>query len=214
MRKVAAAAAMLVGTTASALLARETAAPVAFVVMDADSGTILAERDAHKRWPPASMAKMMTVLLAMERVRDGALALDTPGRTSAWASRTGGSQAYLPEGGLRGDGERHPQRPLPDRGRARAPHQAGELRRGGASAERELRHLSGRGARPPRSAGRAGAGRGRQRGERQGDGAGRPPRARQARRGQRRGRRGPHTAPASGAGQAPPATRRHRRPPR
>jgi hypothetical protein len=39
MRKVAAAAAMLVGTTASALLARETAAPVAYVVMDADSRT-------------------------------------------------------------------------------------------------------------------------------------------------------------------------------
>src|SRR5207253_831874 len=57
MRKVAAAAAMLIGTTASALLARETAAPVAYVVMDADSGTILAEHDAHKRWPPASMAK-------------------------------------------------------------------------------------------------------------------------------------------------------------
>src|ERR1051326_4181327 len=46
------------------------AAPVAYVVMDADSGTVLAERDAHKRWPPASMAKMMTVLIAMERVRD------------------------------------------------------------------------------------------------------------------------------------------------
>src|SRR5438046_3733451 len=98
MRKVAAAAAMLVGTTASALLARETAAPVAYVVMDADSGTILAEHDAHKRWPPASMAKMMTVLLAMERVRDGALALDTPVRTSAWASRIGGSQVDRAEG--------------------------------------------------------------------------------------------------------------------
>jgi len=44
------------------------------------------------------MAKMMTVLLAMERVRDGALALDTPVRTSAWASRIGGSQVYLAEG--------------------------------------------------------------------------------------------------------------------
>src|SRR2546425_8566836 len=98
MRKVAAAAAMLVGTTASALLARETAAPVAYVVMDADSGTVRAEHDAHKRWPPASMAKMMTVFLAMERVRDGALALDTPVRTSAWASRIGGSQVYLAEG--------------------------------------------------------------------------------------------------------------------
>src|SRR6266404_1731480 len=98
MRKVAAAAAMLVGTTASALLARETAAPVAYVVMDADSGTVLAERDAHKRWPPASMAKMMTVLIAMERVRDRQLSLEDPVRTSAWASRIGGSQVYLAEG--------------------------------------------------------------------------------------------------------------------
>src|SRR6266576_1623516 len=89
---------MLVGTTARAVLARETAAPVAYVVMDADSGTVLAEHDAHKRWPPASMAKMMTVLIAMERVRDGSLTLDTPVRASAWASRIGGSQVYLAEG--------------------------------------------------------------------------------------------------------------------
>ncbi len=98
MRKVVVAAAMLVGTTARAVLARETAAPVAYVVMDADSGTVLAEHDAHKRWPPASMAKMMTVLIAMERVRDGSLTLDTPVRASAWASRIGGSQVYLAEG--------------------------------------------------------------------------------------------------------------------
>ena len=46
------------------------AGPVAYLLMDAESGTVLAERDAHKRWAPASMTKMMTVLLAMERVRD------------------------------------------------------------------------------------------------------------------------------------------------
>src|SRR5256886_14682378 len=44
------------------------------------------------------MAKMMTVLLAMERVRDGALALDTPVRPWGGASRIGGSQVYLAEG--------------------------------------------------------------------------------------------------------------------
>jgi len=81
MRKVAALAVLI--AAARAVLARETAAPVAYVVMDAESGTILAEHEAHKRWPPASMAKMMTVLVAMERVRDGALSLDTPVRTSA-----------------------------------------------------------------------------------------------------------------------------------
>ena len=73
-------------------------APTAYVVMDADTGTVLAEKDAHKRWPPASMTKMMTVLLAMERVRDKSLALDEPVRASAWASHLGGSQVYLAEG--------------------------------------------------------------------------------------------------------------------
>jgi serine-type D-Ala-D-Ala carboxypeptidase (penicillin-binding protein 5/6) len=98
MRKTVLAVAMLVGATARAALARETAAPVAYVVMDADGGTVLAERDAHKRWPPASMTKMMTMLLAMERVRAGSLSLDEPVHASAWASRIGGSQVYLAEG--------------------------------------------------------------------------------------------------------------------
>jgi D-alanyl-D-alanine carboxypeptidase (penicillin-binding protein 5/6) len=78
--------------------ARAATAPVAYVVMDAATGVVLAERDAHRRWPPASMAKMMTVLVAMERVRDGAASLDEPVRASAWASRIGGSQVYLAEG--------------------------------------------------------------------------------------------------------------------
>jgi len=72
--------------------------PVAWLVMDADTGTVLAERESHKRWPPASMAKMMTVLIAMERVRDGSHRLDEPVRASAWASRIGGSQVFLSEG--------------------------------------------------------------------------------------------------------------------
>ena len=72
--------------------------PAAYYVVDADSGTVLAEKDAHKRWPPASMTKMMTVLLVMERVRDGSLSLDEPVHTSAWASKIGGSQVYLAAG--------------------------------------------------------------------------------------------------------------------
>src|SRR3989441_3124796 len=73
-------------------------APAAYLVVDADSGTVLAERDAHRRWPPAAMTKRMTVLLAMERVQAGSLSLDTRVHTSAWASRIGGSQVYLAAG--------------------------------------------------------------------------------------------------------------------
>lgn len=102
-RRRVAVAAILIAVSGTAAWARRAATtagepPVAYLVMDADSGTVLAERDAHKRWPPASMTKMMTVLLAMERVRSGANALDEPVRTSAWASRIGGSQVYLAEG--------------------------------------------------------------------------------------------------------------------
>src|SRR5581483_3922293 len=86
------------GTAAFARRAAAPGPPVAYLVMDADSGTVLAEHDSHKRWPPASMTKMMTVLLAMERVRGGANSLSEPVRTSAWASRIGGSQVYLAEG--------------------------------------------------------------------------------------------------------------------
>lgn len=73
-------------------------AVVAYVVMDAASGTVLMEKEPHKRWPPASMTKMMTVLLAMERVKSGAAKLDEPVHVSAWASRIGGSQVYLSAG--------------------------------------------------------------------------------------------------------------------
>src|SRR2546425_9189759 len=73
-------------------------APAAYLVVDADSGTVLAERDAHRRWPPAAMTKRMTVLRAMERVQAGSLWLDEPVGTSAWGSRIGGSQVYLAAG--------------------------------------------------------------------------------------------------------------------
>ena len=81
-----------------ALAAEARTVPVAWVLMDARTGMVLGERDAHKHWPPASMAKMMTVLIAVERVRSGSLSLDEPVRASAWASRIGGSQVYLAEG--------------------------------------------------------------------------------------------------------------------
>jgi len=83
---------------ATAAPAPEATGPSAYYVVDQDSGTVLAEKDAHKRWPPASMTKMMTVLIAMERVRDGSLSLDEPVHASAWASKMGGSQVYLAAG--------------------------------------------------------------------------------------------------------------------
>jgi D-alanyl-D-alanine carboxypeptidase (penicillin-binding protein 5/6) len=68
------------------------------ILMHADTGTVLFEKDAHQQWPPASMTKMMLMLLVAERVRDGSLHWDDPVPTSAWASKIGGSQVYLKQG--------------------------------------------------------------------------------------------------------------------
>jgi serine-type D-Ala-D-Ala carboxypeptidase (penicillin-binding protein 5/6) len=68
------------------------------VLMDAESGTVMFEKNPHLAGPPASMTKMMLMLLIGERVRDGSLHWDDPIPTSAWASKIGGSQVYLKEG--------------------------------------------------------------------------------------------------------------------
>jgi serine-type D-Ala-D-Ala carboxypeptidase (penicillin-binding protein 5/6) len=68
------------------------------IVVDAGSGAVLFEKDAHRQNPPASMTKMMLMLIVAERVRDGSLRWDDPITTSAWASKVGGSQVYLKQG--------------------------------------------------------------------------------------------------------------------
>lgn len=68
------------------------------ILIDAGTGTVLFEKNPHLKAPPASMTKMMLILLVAERVRDGSLHWDDPITTSAWASRIGGSQVYLKQG--------------------------------------------------------------------------------------------------------------------
>jgi D-alanyl-D-alanine carboxypeptidase (penicillin-binding protein 5/6) len=68
------------------------------VLIDADSGTVLFEKNPHLKAPPASMTKMMLILIVAERVRDGRLHWDDPITASAWASKIGGSQVYLKQG--------------------------------------------------------------------------------------------------------------------
>ncbi|MBI4517113.1 MAG: D-alanyl-D-alanine carboxypeptidase [Deltaproteobacteria bacterium] len=70
----------------------------AVLLMDAASGAVLSEENGHLQWPPASMTKMMLMLIASERVRDGAAKWEEPITTSRWASKMGGSQVYLKEG--------------------------------------------------------------------------------------------------------------------
>jgi serine-type D-Ala-D-Ala carboxypeptidase (penicillin-binding protein 5/6) len=72
--------------------------PVGYCVVAADTDTELAARDADRQWPPASLAKMMTVLLALEQVHAGKHTLAEPVSVSAHAAQQGGSQVFLKAG--------------------------------------------------------------------------------------------------------------------
>lgn len=67
------------------------------IVTDAE-GTILYEQDADLRLPPASVTKIMTLLLAIESVEQGILRTDDVITTSKRAAGEGGSQIWLKEG--------------------------------------------------------------------------------------------------------------------
>ncbi len=68
------------------------------ILMDAATGTVLYEQNADEALPPASVTKIMTLLLVMEAVDSGKINLSDPVTTSEAASQMGGSQVYLEPG--------------------------------------------------------------------------------------------------------------------
>ena len=70
---------------------------VSAVLMD-ENGTLLFEKDAHRRLPPASVTKIMTLLLAVEAIEQGRINLVDEVYTSETAWRQGGSQIWLEPG--------------------------------------------------------------------------------------------------------------------
>jgi D-alanyl-D-alanine carboxypeptidase (penicillin-binding protein 5/6) len=68
------------------------------ILMDADSGTIIVEKNSHESLPPASITKIMTMLLVMEALQDGRLKLTDKVQTSEYAASMGGSQIFLEPG--------------------------------------------------------------------------------------------------------------------
>lgn len=75
----------------------ELEAPAA-LLMVAETGQVLYEKNADEPRPPASLAKIMTLLLVMEALDAGRVSLDEPVITSRYAASMGGSQVYLAEG--------------------------------------------------------------------------------------------------------------------
>lgn len=68
------------------------------LLMEATTGTVLYEYNADKALPPASVTKIMTLLLVMEEIEKGNLHYDDTITTSSFAASMGGSQIYLKEG--------------------------------------------------------------------------------------------------------------------
>ncbi|WP_099458675.1 D-alanyl-D-alanine carboxypeptidase family protein [Paenibacillus crassostreae] len=71
---------------------------ISAVLMDADTGTIIYEKNSHAKLPPASITKVMTLLLTMEAIDAGQLKLTDKVRTSEYAASMGGSQIFLEPG--------------------------------------------------------------------------------------------------------------------
>ncbi len=67
-------------------------------LLDFGSGRVLASQDADKQWPPASLAKMMTLYTAYKALEDGSVRLDENLRVSEKAWRTKGSRMFLEVG--------------------------------------------------------------------------------------------------------------------
>jgi D-alanyl-D-alanine carboxypeptidase (penicillin-binding protein 5/6) len=68
------------------------------ILMDADSGTVVFEKNIHDALPPASITKIMTMLLVMEAIDQGRLKLTDKVQVSEYAASMGGSQIFLEPG--------------------------------------------------------------------------------------------------------------------
>lgn len=65
------------------------------LLIDHDTGTVLAEKRADEPMPPASMSKLMTIAMVFDRLRDGSLKMDDKFPVSAKAWRKGGSKMFV-----------------------------------------------------------------------------------------------------------------------
>ena len=89
---------LLAGALLPAVRAAELDLPApSYVLMEWSTGEVLLEHNAHERLRPASVTKVMTLLLIMEALDDGRIGWDDMVQTSAAAAAKGGSQIYLEE---------------------------------------------------------------------------------------------------------------------
>lgn len=68
------------------------------ILIERDTGTVLYEKNSNEQLPPASMTKIMTMLLIMEALDKGKIDINEKIRTSEYAASMGGSQIFLEPG--------------------------------------------------------------------------------------------------------------------
>ena len=69
-----------------------------YILMEASTGQIICEQNAGERRSPASITKIMTLLVIFDHLGTGRVKLDSEVVTSAYAKSMGGSQVFLEEG--------------------------------------------------------------------------------------------------------------------
>lgn len=77
--------------------APEVEAP-SYILIEASTGQVICEENAAERRSPASITKIMTLLLIFEHLNTGRINLDSEVMASAYAKSMGGSQVFLEEG--------------------------------------------------------------------------------------------------------------------
>ena len=75
----------------------EISAPSA-ILMEKTTGTVIYEKDANKQMPPASVTKVMTILLIFDAIKEGKIKLEDQVTVSEYAASMGGSQVFLEPG--------------------------------------------------------------------------------------------------------------------
>ena len=68
------------------------------LLMEKSTGQVLYAQNEHQKLEPASVTKVMTLLLTMEAIEKGAIGYDDVVTVSAYAASMGGSNVYLAEG--------------------------------------------------------------------------------------------------------------------
>ncbi|MCD7776886.1 MAG: D-alanyl-D-alanine carboxypeptidase [Firmicutes bacterium] len=68
------------------------------ILMEMTTGTVLYEYNADEALPPASVTKIMTILIVMDAIDSGVISSDDIVTVSSYAASMGGSQVYLEEG--------------------------------------------------------------------------------------------------------------------